>query len=458
MLFTDPIFLFIFLPIVLFCYFLAPKKIKNLVLMLFSLGFYAFSEQKLVILIIVSALVDFVCAIIITKRYRKIGLFLSISFNLLLLGYFKYSNFIFSNLGDTFLFLGIDSNKYATVILPIGISFFTFQTMSYTIDVYYKKINATTNFINFLTYVTLFPQLIAGPIVRYSEVEVELKKRTTSITQFSLGVERFIIGLSKKLLIANNCAFLADGIFSLPYQESSPLIALLGILAYGFQIYFDFSGYSDMAIGLGNMFGFKFPENFNQPFSSRSIQEFWQRWHITLSRWFKDYLYIPLGGNRINKNRTYFNLLIVFFITGLWHGANWTFILWGLFHGIFILLEKFTLSNWLKQHKFTSHIYTLTVVTLSWIIFRSNTITEAINYFKTLFNFKLTTNIEFLNFYMTKEVIIALILSFLLCIPINLKVKITNPYFKVIKLFVLITLCYIYIASGSYNPFIYFRF
>ncbi len=424
--------------------------------MLFSIGFYAFGEQKLVVLIPLSALIDFFSGFLISKNYRKTGLYLSLTFNLCLLGYFKYSNFIYSNIGENISFLNLDSNKFASVLLPIGISFFTFQTMSYTLDVYFGKIKASRNFIDFLTYVTLFPQLIAGPIVRYSEIASALKKRKTTIKQFSYGIERFVIGLAKKLVIANNCAYLADGVFSLPHQESSILIATIGIIAYGFQIYFDFSGYSDMAIGLGYMFGFQFPENFNHPFSSRSIREFWQRWHITLSSWFKDYLYIPLGGNKASKHRTYLNLLIVFFITGLWHGAEWTFISWGLFHGFFILFEKIYIGKWLEKNLIISHIYTLLIVTLSWILFRSNTITDSINYFKTLVNFELTTNTEFLSFYMTKEVVLALIIALFLCIPY--KLKITNTYFKLIKIVCLLFICYIYIASGSYNPFIYFRF
>ena len=269
---------------------------KNIILLVLSLGFYTWGEKQMVILILLSSLVDYSSGLIINSGKKKIGLVLSIVFNLSILIYFKYSNFIISN---------INNNLITNVVLPIGISFYTFQTMSYTIDVYRGNIKANKNFIDFTMYVTLFPQLIAGPIVRYSQVQKQLRERKTNAKQFATGVERFIIGLAKKMLIANNCAFFADAAFSLSQNQSSALIAWIGIVAYTLQIFFDFSGYSDMAIGLGKMFGFNFPENFNYPYISKSIKEFWRRWHITLSQWFRDYLYISLGGNRKGNHRTY---------------------------------------------------------------------------------------------------------------------------------------------------------
>ncbi len=475
MLFTSPVFLFLFLPITLLIYYLVPQKLKNGILLILSLGFYTWGEKELVILIILSALVDYSCGILISKNYRKLGLYASILFNLSLLFYFKYSNFIYSNLSEVLQSININvenASYFSNVILPLGISFYTFQTMSYTIDVYRGNIKANTNFINFATYVTLFPQLIAGPIVRYSEIEKELKKRVTSWALFAEGIERFIIGLAKKMIIANNCAFLADAIFALPPSELSALMAWLGVLAYSFQIYFDFSGYSDMAIGLGKMFGFNFPENFNYPYMSKSIQEFWRRWHITLSSWFKDYLYISLGGNRRGNIRTYINLFIVFLLTGLWHGANWVFIAWGLLHGAFIIIERLGLKKMLqKSPNFIAHTYLLITVGISWVFFRSETLIDAFNYIKSMFNFKSKTNFEFLNFYITKEILFVLIIAILFSTPIHrisknyikslesysLKFKIFSTL-KMCSLITLFLICYVYIASDSYNPFIYFRF
>jgi len=475
MLFSSPIFLFLFLPFTLLVYYLAPKRAKNLILLIFSLGFYTWGEKELVILIILSALIDYFAGLIIFYGKRKLGLTLSILFNLCILFYFKYSDFVFSNVIEilqSFNLSSENSDRFAHVILPLGISFYTFQTMSYTIDVYRGHVKANTNFIDFATYVTLFPQLIAGPIVRYKQIEKELKTRKTDFPLFAEGIERFIIGLAKKMIIANNCAFLVDGIFNLPANESSAIIAWLGVIAYSFQIYFDFSGYSDMAIGLGKMFGFSFPENFNYPYISKSIQEFWRRWHITLSSWFKDYLYISLGGNRKGNLRTYINLFIVFFITGLWHGASWTFILWGVSHGFFIILEKLGFNKILKKAGAgVSILYALFVVNITWPIFRSDTVVEAFNYIKMMFNFTAKTNFEYLNFYLSKETVVVLLVAFIFSTPIH---RIFKKYVKSLKqdtvqykslatlkcigLFSLLFISYLYIATDSYNPFIYFRF
>lgn len=475
MLFSSPIFLFLFLPTTLLLYYLAPKRFKNVILLFLSLAFYTWGEKELVALILLSTLIDYSSGLIISNGYRKTGLALSIVFNLSLLFYFKYSSFIFNNLSNILEALNISNsfaNTFNSVVLPIGISFYTFQTMSYTIDVYRGNVKATKNLINFATYVTLFPQLIAGPIVRYAQIENELKNRKTSINLFADGVERFIIGLAKKMIIANNCAFIADAAFNIPSNESSALIAWLGVIAYSFQIYFDFSGYSDMAIGLGKMFGFNFPENFNYPYISKSIREFWRRWHITLSNWFKDYLYISLGGNRKGNTRTYLNLLIVFLLTGLWHGASWNFIIWGLFHGCFLVLERIGFSRVLNRTpKYISHIYTLLVIIFGWVFFRSNSFSEAINYIKTMFSFNSKINFEYLDYYLSKDIIFILILALFLSTPIykkyrnyiiTLQIKSNSLRFgkaiNIITLTILLVISYFYIATDAYNPFIYFRF
>jgi len=470
MLFSDPIFLFLFLPLVLFIYWIAPKPYKNLVLFVCSISFYTWGEKELVILILLSTIIDYCCGLIISRGKKNLGLFISIFFNLSILIYFKYSGFILSNLSDLLqnsnMSVGLAS-KINNIVLPLGISFYTFQTMSYTIDVYRGNIKATGNFTTFATYVTLFPQLIAGPIVRYTEIEKELKYRSQSLSQFSSGVKRFIIGLAKKVIIANNCAILADAIFEMPVNEMSATIAWIGAIIYGLQIYFDFSGYSDMAIGLGKMFGFNIPENFNYPYIATSIREFWRRWHMTLSRWFKDYLYISLGGNRLGSIRTYINLFVVFFITGLWHGASWTFIAWGLFHGVFIILEKIGLQNILqKLPKLVSHIYLLIVVSISWVLFRSLNITDALYYIKAMFSFNKTTNLEFLSYYYSIELVLVTFVAILLSQPF-FKIYILNSalfkskhitYIKTVSLLLLFILCCVYISVEAYNPFIYFRF
>jgi alginate O-acetyltransferase complex protein AlgI len=470
MLFSSPIFLFLFLPLVLFIYWITPKKFKNLCLFTFSIAFYTWGEQELVILILLSTLIDYSCGLIISSGKKKLGLFISIFFNLSILIYFKYSGFIFSNLVDflqNFNISFINASKVTNVALPLGISFYTFQTMSYTIDVYRGNVKATKDFITFGTYVTLFPQLIAGPIVRYTEIEKELKNRTQNLSQFSIGIERFIIGLAKKVIIANNCAVLADAVFAMPTNEMSATIAWLGVLIYGLQIYFDFSGYSDMAIGLGKMFGFNIPENFNFPYIATSVREFWKRWHITLSRWFKDYLYISLGGNRKSNIITYFNLFIVFVVTGFWHGADWTFIIWGIFHGIFIILEKIGLQKILqKLPKIISHIYLLLVVNIAWVFFRSSSLEYALSYIRAMFSFTYSTNIEFLNYYYSTELIIVIVIAIMLSIPIfkNSLLSMswykidTFNYIKIISLVLLFIICCVYISVEAYNPFIYFRF
>ena len=460
MLFSTPIFLFVFLPFLLGLYFLVPRKVKNLLLLVSSLFFYTWGEQKLVVLIILSTLIDYTSAITIDRGYKKIGLIVSIVFNIFILIYFKYAHFILTNLNDLLVYLRcsrlrIDSVLYQS--LPIGISFYTFQTMSYTIDVYKGKVKANYNLINFACYVALFPQLIAGPIVKYSEIEDQLKERKNDFNQFAEGVERFIIGLFKKVLIANNCAFFVDAVFNLPVNELNIVVSWLAAIAFSIQLYFDFSGYSDMAIGLGKMIGFNFPENFNYPFLSKSIQEFWRRWHISLSTWFKDYLYIPLGGNKRSHSRIAFNLIFVFLITGLWHGANWTFVLWGGVHGLFLVLERFVYGKFLIKNSFFARCYLLFFVTTTFVLFRCDSVLHAKDFLASMFLFDVKFNLTFFNYYFTKEVMLALVLGLVFSTPLYLKLKI-NSNFKSVCLLFLFFISLIYISVNEYNPFIYFKF
>ncbi len=448
-------------------YFFTPKKYKNLLLLIISLIFYTFGEGILVLLIIASTLIDFYAGKIIEKGFRKQGLRLSIFANLSFLVYFKYAAFAFENYYSFLELIGVsnlDWQNIPNIVLPLGISFYTFQTMSYTIDVYRGNVKANSNLINFATYVTLFPQLIAGPIVRYKDIHRQLIDRKQNTKQFSEGVERFIIGLAKKMIIANNLAYVADSIIDIPNSDLHSSAAWIGILAYSFQIYYDFSGYSDMAIGLGKMFGFEFLENFNYPYIAKSIRDFWRRWHISLSTWFRDYLYISLGGNRKGNKRTYINLIIVFFITGLWHGASWNFIVWGLFHGFFLIIERLGFAKILaKTPKIISHIYTLFIVVIAWVFFRLETLTDALNYIKSMFSFNKHPKVDFLSHYLTKEVIMAFVLAILFSFPIYKTItnKLNNNVYLSIKtlfLLLLFVLSTMYIAIDSYNPFIYFRF
>lgn len=470
MVFSSSYFLFLFLPLIIAVYFFTPKKRKNLILLISSLFFYTYGEKALVLVMITSTIIDFKCGLLIEEGKKKLGLRLSLFSNLLTLGFFKYFNFGVDNLKGVFDFFTIGTYYFEvlpTIILPMGISFYVFQTMSYTIDVYYGRVKANRNFIDFATYVTFFPQLVAGPIVRYQDIYKKLLDRTVTPANFAKGIERFIIGLSKKMLIANNCGSLADSIYNSQVVDISTPNAWLGVLAYTLQIYFDFSGYSDMAIGLAKMFGFDIPENFNYPYISRNIREFWRRWHISLSSWFRDYLYIPLGGNQKGEYRNYLNLIIVFFITGLWHGAAWNFIVWGLFHGFFILIERLFLGKLLEKiWNPVRHCYTLSVVLIGWVLFRVDNFTDAIQYYKKLFiysygNESVNDYISF--FHYNKEVWLALILGCILSLPIYpyVEKKCSRGFFLNFRYILVICLFLIsitYVASGSYNPFIYFRF
>lgn len=385
---------------------------------------------------------------------------------------FKYADFAFENYNAFLSLLGVSSTyllALPNIALPIGISFYTFQTMSYTIDVYRKKVKANYDFIDFATYVTLFPQLIAGPIVRYEQVHTQLKSRTISTSKFAIGVERFIIGLSKKMIIANTFAYIADQIFSYSPDVLSLGAAWLGIIAYSFQIYFDFSAYSDMAIGLGKMFGFDIPENFNYPYIAKSIKDFWRRWHISLSTWFRDYLYIPLGGNRVNNVRLYVNLFLVFLVTGLWHGASYNFIIWGLFHGIFLVIERLGFDKILERlWSPLQHLYTLLLVLIAWVFFRVETLPDAIGYLKVMFGGNTAAKL-YPDVYLNQEIYFMFLIAVLFSMPIFRWVQ---AYYKdkegillkssqlLYSFFLLGLLLFSIglISAGSYDPFIYFRF
>jgi len=418
------------------------------------------------------------------KNKAKIFLILAIIANLSLIGFFKYFNFIVENINFLLEFVNIAGLEVSRIHLPIGISFFTFQAMSYIIDVFRRKTVAQKNIFNVALYIALFPQLIAGPIVRYHDIAKQINNRFTDLDSFALGIKRFIFGLGKKVLIANLMGSVVDKIFAIPGSEITLSLAWLGIICYTIQIFFDFSGYSDMAIGLGKMFGFHFLENFNYPYISRSIREFWKRWHISLSNWFKDYLYIPLGGNRCKPSRVYFNLILVFFLCGLWHGATWNFVIWGLFHGVFLAIERTRFGRFLDNINIIfQHLYTMLVVIIGWVLFRADNLSQAIIFLKAMIGLGTGTGITYYaSFYINIEVIITLIIGLIGFTPIvpfisrylstssiNKKVnikskskrKIISSIIAIISIIILIAIL-IYsamqLASGTYNPFIYFRF
>ena len=373
MTFSSLVFICIFLPIVFILHCAIPHtKVRNALLVVASLLFYAFGEPVYVILMIASAFMNYLSAILIDRVNRKLFLIVAVILNIGTLSVFKYAGFAVTTVNNL-----LGSNLTVPVIaLPIGISFFTFQALSYVIDVYRGQVDVQKNFGKVLLYISFFPQLIAGPIVKYRDIELEINERTISVDEIAPGLRRFIVGLAKKVLIANSMAVVADNVFNSSVSDLNIIVAWIGALAYVMQIYFDFSGYSDMAIGLGRMFGFHFRENFNHPYISTNVKEFWRRWHISLSSWFKDYVYIPLGGNRKGKLRTAINKIIVFFLTGLWHGANWTFVVWGLFHGLFSFIEEY-IPSIKKLPKVIGHIYLMVVVTVGFAIFRADNLSYA---------------------------------------------------------------------------------
>lgn len=467
MVFSSFTFLFIFLPITLLAYFIVPKKnikIKNLVLFVMSLIFYTLGEMKYFWLMILSIVVNYFLAVKMNDKNRKRLLILAIIFNLGLLGIFKYANFVIQSINSMF-----NSNiANLNITLPIGISFYTFQIMSYVIDVYWKKVKPQKNFISVATYITLFPQLIAGPIVNYKTVENELVKRKQSWNNVAEGLRRFIVGLAKKVIIANNVAILADTIFNTSAAELGTILVWLGAIAYAIQIYFDFSGYSDMAIGLGKMFGFNFLENFNYPYIATSITDFWRRWHISLSSWFREYVYIPLGGNRCSKLKWLRNIIVVWMLTGLWHGANWNFIIWGLYFGVILIIEKLFLQKLIeKSPNVVKHIYAIFFILIGWMIFRVEDFSELMQVLKTAFVYK-SAGIE--SFLMNHGEVLPTI-PFLIfgiigstpfvqkfCNMVFKKENKINVFIKDVGFISIFVITILFLLSLSYNPFIYFRF
>ena len=452
MVFSSISFLFFFMPIFFITYYLTPKKFKNLVLLVFSLIFYAWGEPIYVFLMIISSLINYIFAKIIYKNNKKIYLVIVCIINILILGFFKYSNFLIDIINDIFN-IGISN---INIGLPIGISFFTFQGLSYVIDIYRKKEKPLNNFLTLLMYISMFPQLIAGPIVRYSDVVNSLNERKVSFDSFSKGMLRFLRGLYKKVLLANVIGMLFD-IISSDISNISLLTAWLGALSFSLQIYFDFSGYSDMAIGLGKMLGFDFLENFNYPYIANSITDFWKRWHISLSTWFKDYIYIPLGGNKKGIKKTIINLLIVWTLTGIWHGASYNFIIWGFYYGILLILEKFVFKKILdKLPNIIKHIYTLILIIIGWVIFSITDINNLILYLTKMFDISNIIDNNFL-YYLSNYGLVIIISTFL-CLKINIKeYKIFN-IIKPIMYVILFIITVSFIVSDTYNPFLYFRF
>ena len=458
MVFSSTLFLFRFLPIAMAIYFLTPKKFKNLTIFILSLFFYSWGEVKYFPIMIISVLVDY-CAGQGIKRfghkkiYRRLFLTMSLVVNLGMLFFFKYSNFFITNI-NALTGLAIPTISLA---LPLGISFYTFQTLTYTIDVYFNKVEPEDNIINFAAFVTLFPQLIAGPIVKYTDINRELQDRKVDLAQIEDGIKTFIYGLGKKVLIANNLGLLWDEAIAIGFENLSTPMAWLAIAGFGLQIFFDFSGYSTMAIGLGKMLGFNFPQNFNYPYISKSVTEFWRRWHITLGSFFREYLYIPLGGNRKGPMRTYINLFIVWFATGFWHGADWNFIFWGLFFFVFIVIEKAFLLKHLEKSKILSRVYLLGLVLVSWAIFQITDLGQLGVYLTRMFAFDFGTDW----LYYIRNYGVILIVGILFSIPL-----IPNLYKKIehIKIVPIITCTIIlaasiaYLVDASYNPFLYFRF
>ncbi len=500
MVFSSTVFLFAFLPIVLLVYFMTPGRLRNVCLLVTSLFFYAWGETWFVLVMLASIVIDYLSGLMIagalgrpwseevqqltpggdrTARQR-LGLLFSLAANLGIFGFFKYFNFTVDSYNATAQLLGLSALQWETtlrVALPLGISFFTFQSMSYTFDVYLGHVRATRNLLNFATFVSLFPQLVAGPIVRYRDIAERLAKRRVTVDDFAYGVRRFIIGLGKKVIVANAFALPADKIFAIPDAELTPGLAWMGVICYTFQIYFDFSGYSDMAIGLGRMFGFHFLENFNYPYISRSITEFWRRWHISLSSWFRDYVYIPAGGNRRGHGRTYFNLWLVFFLCGLWHGSSWNFVVWGLFHGGLLVLERINRQRSLFAGVWApfQHLYVLLMVMVGWVFFRAETFGQAWAFLRAMVGVSDGDGASFYPaLYLDSELWVIFLVAVVGACPLvpYLQKRLENvasdrsaarwPAWvesaSAVALMVLLVVSSMKLASTTHNPFIYFRF
>ncbi len=465
MVFSEPVFMFLFLPLALMIYYAVPFRFKNAVLFLTGLLFYAWGEPIYVLIMILSTLIDYIAGRVMDKfddkeRIRKAALIVSVIMNLSLLGIFKYSGMFVDTLNTVF---GLSIND-PNLPLPIGISFFTFQSMSYTIDLYRRNIKVQKNFVNFAAFVTMFPQIVAGPIVLYDNVANELESRKIDFESISSGISVFICGLCKKVLIANSVGELWTTVKATDYSSLPAATAWLGIIAFTLQIYFDFSGYSDMAIGLGKMLGFKFPKNFDYPYNSKTVSEFWRRWHMTLGGWFKSYVYFPLGGSRKGNVSTIRNLLIVWFLTGMWHGASWNFIIWGLYYGFILILEKFVFAKVIKKlPAFVTRIYTLLSVIIGWVIFEISSPAAELEFIGSMFGLSgIFTDTFTLN--MLHNYAITLIIAVI--VATGLPLKICKKLFANQKLDILciageaagMTACIAYLVDASYNPFLYFNF
>lgn len=457
MLFSSITFLFYFLPILLIIYFIVPKKFKNLVLFIFSLFFYFYGEPKYGFLLLLSCVINYIMGSLIDKhrKYGKIFLIIALVYDIGSLLYFKYLDFFIENINNIFK----SEIPLFHIIMPIGISFFTFQTISYVVDVYNKKVEPSKSFLNFATYVCLFPQLVAGPIVRYETIASELKNRESNFDTFALGVKRLTIGLAKKVLIANLLGEMCTSLASL--SNGSVMSYLLGAVGYTLQIYFDFSGYSDMAIGLGLFFGFHFLENFNYPLIASSITDFWRRWHISLSSFFRDYVYIPLGGNRVSLLKWIRNIFIVWFLTGFWHGASWNFILWGLYFASFLVLEKKIYGKYLNNTKVFKYIYTIILVVISFVIFNSQSLNDIKIFLSSMFGLNNLPLINTETLYYIRSYLVLLIIAIIASTP-SLKVignKLKKLEFLEPVIYIgIIILVTAYLVDTSFNPFLYFRF
>lgn len=474
MVFSSSLFLFFFLPAFLLGYLLLPKYFKNSWILLASLAFYYWGAPLFIYILVGATIVDFFLINGIyqskTPNRKKLFLITSLSLNLGLLAYFKYANFFVENFNSALNSIGVSEVSWTNIALPIGISFYTFETLTYAIDVY-RGVHAPLKRIHhYLLYIVCFPKLIAGPIVRFNYIADQIPHRNETIDNRIFGFYRFSIGLAKKVLIANAMGEFASATMSLPANQLDTSMAWLGILAYTFQIYFDFSGYSDMAIGIGKIIGFSFPENFDNPYNSRSITEFWRRWHMTLGDWMKNYLYIPLGGNQVSsKSRLYSNLILVFLLSGLWHGASWNFIIWGAFHGTFLILDRMFLKRVLAAvGTIPSVLFTFLVVMIGWVFFSIESFGAAINYIKILFAFNFKSNLEGINieFYMT--LLFAVMFSFIGLSKLGMKLQTTiykEVNYSVLQAFIVLFVGVLlygisasYITATGFNPFIYFRF
>lgn len=477
MVFASPIFLFFFLPLTLAAYFSVPRAARNAVLLVASLVFYAWGEVPYVALVLGSVAFNHALGAAIGRApagiARKRRLAVAIAGNLALLAVFKYTNFAVANLNVLAPILAVTPLAVAAIPLPLGISFFTFHAISYVVDVYKGNAHAERNLPRFALYILLFPQLIAGPIIRWRDIAAQLPARDTRYADFAYGVRRFVLGLGKKVLIANTLGHTADQIFALPTTELTTPLAWLGLVCYTLQIYFDFSGYSDMAIGLMRMFGFRILENFNYPYISRSIREFWRRWHISLSNWFRDYLYIPLGGNRRGERRAYANLVIVFLLCGLWHGASWPFVLWGVWHGAFLVVERAGLDRILGRGGRAAHVYALAAIMGGWVLFRCETLAQALDWYAALAGFAAGNAArhpleEFANLHVLTTIVVAVVFAAPLARRIGAwRDRAASEAGALARVALaadvtwtgaVLALSAAFLAAGTYNPFIYFRF